>query len=68
MSLLLLSLALAGPRLILAGDTGEDTPVARRVAEALRGELADPSARLLALGDLYYDHVPVGPSCVAEVV
>ena len=66
--LLAASFALAGPRLVLVGDTGEVNPVADRVAEAVRAEMKDPNATLLAMGDLYYDNPPVGPDCVAQVV
>jgi hypothetical protein len=66
--LLATALALAGPRLLLVGDTGEVNPVADRVAEAIRAEMTDPGVRLLAMGDLYYDNPPIGPDCVAQVV
>lgn len=66
--LLVSALALAGPRLILLGDTGENTAVARRVAAAVHDEMADTNATLLTMGDLYYDSVPLGPDCVDEVV
>lgn len=63
-----IGLAAAAPvRLILVGDTGEDTAIGRRVAEAVAKEAADPQVRVLAMGDLFYDSPPVGPDCVDRV-
>ncbi|GDX83458.1 hypothetical protein LBMAG42_52690 [Deltaproteobacteria bacterium] len=57
--LLLTAFALAaGPRLLLVGDTGEDTPIGRVVSADIGREL--PSADwLLALGDFLYDAPPI---------
>jgi hypothetical protein len=64
----LVTLAAAAPvRLILVGDTGEDTEIGRRVAQAIAQEAADPTVRVLAMGDLFYDSPPVGPDCVEQV-
>lgn len=67
--ILLATLALAAPpRLLLVGDTGEDTAVAHTVSGAIAQELARrPDAWVLALGDLFYDGPPVGETCVEQV-
>lgn len=69
---LLLAPALAASppaRLLLVGDSGLDTTVARRVAEAVEAEAAAPghTIHVLAMGDLYYDSVPTTPDCAAQV-
>lgn len=66
--LFLTGLALAGPRLVLIGDTGIDNAFAAGTAEAIRAEMKDPNATLLAIGDLYYHNTRVGADCVAKVV
>ncbi len=65
--LLALSLAIAGPRVLLVGDTGDDTAMARIVSKDIGVELAR-SDWLLALGDFYYDAPPSDqPDCVEQV-
>lgn len=70
--LLLASLAAAASppvRLVLVGDTGQDTAVAQRVAQAVLDEvtLPDRDVRVVAMGDLFYDSVPVRPDCAQTV-
>jgi hypothetical protein len=72
MLLLALSFAHAADpalRLLLVGDTGEETAVSAVVAADLaRALAASPVAQVVALGDLYYDHVPAeAPDCAALV-
>ena len=58
----------AGPRLLLVGDTGDDTAMARVVAADLAAAQAGAEA-IIALGDLYYDAPPIdAPDCVDQLV
>ncbi|MSQ01850.1 MAG: metallophosphatase family protein [Myxococcales bacterium] len=64
---LLAAAALAGPRLVLVGDTGEDTAIGRVVSAQLVGEMATADW-LLALGDFYYDAPPIDDNACAQLV
>jgi hypothetical protein len=69
MFVLLVPLALAaGPRLLLVGDTGEDTAVSHVVAADLAAAQREADV-ILALGDFNYDAPPVeAPDCTAQLV
>ena len=55
----------AGPRLLLVGDTGEDTAVGKVVAADLAAAQAGADV-ILVLGDLYYDAPPVDSADCAD--
>ena len=55
----------AGPRLLLVGDTGEDTAVGKVVAADLAAAQAGADV-ILVRGDLYYDAPPVDSADCAE--
>ena len=67
--LLLTQIALAaGPRLILVGDTGEDTAVGRVVAADVSAAQAGADV-ILAMGDFNYDAPPIeAADCVDQLV
>ncbi len=59
--------ALAGPRLVLVGDTGEDTAIGKLVSAQLVKEMATADW-LLALGDFYYDAPPIDDKACATLL
>ncbi len=64
---LLTAVALAGPRIILVGDTGEDTAIGKVVSAQLVKEMATADW-LLALGDLFYDAPPIDDNACATLL
>ncbi len=66
LTLLFAPLALAaGPRLLLVGDTGQDTPVGRVVAADLVAAQAGADG-IVALGDFFYDAPPIEANDCAD--